>query len=88
MGGPTSGRTEQQHVEHRAALRRVVRHRGRAATKNCNDCGNPAQEWSLDPQSDAVLFSKYPDTYGRRYSLDVYAYEAVCCPCRYKRVSA
>ena len=57
--------------------------RGRATTHDCEVCGAPARQWALSHEAEEVV----ADERGRRYSLTLSDYLAMCqsCHIRYDR---
>lgn len=56
------------------AHQRVVRLRGEAAAHACEECGEPAEEWSFDHSDTRALV----DEAGRAYSLNPHFYRPLC----------
>lgn len=59
---------------------RVRTARGRAADHTCNDCGDPARDWSYDRRDPQQIMGN-DRGHVMPYSLDVNHYEALCHGC-------
>ena len=74
------GRKKKEIVGYRAAHIRVEAVKGKAEEHDCVACGEPAQEWSLDP----LAVHTYEED-GRVWSLNTDDYDPYCCSCHRDR---
>jgi hypothetical protein len=81
LKGPDHPRWQGSNVEYGAVHCRLRSHRGSARSHSCEDCGQPAKQWSYNHDDPNELIQQSGVLQGLPYSSDVNHYSPRCVPC-------